>query len=145
VGPKRGGWEFFMTYKLTFEQKPAYLHVTVTGWNSKETAAQYVQEVLAECIARNSFRLLIEERLEGPRLPLLDVFEIVADVSKKALDRLQAVGYVDVNAKGDMMKFAQTVALNRALPLKVFSTVAEAEKWLLSEESRGPGPSSPVR
>jgi hypothetical protein len=134
-----------MPYSLKFEQKDTYLHVTVTGQNSRETAAQYVQELLRECVARNCGRLLIEEHLEGPRLPMLDVFEIVADVSKKALGLLKAVGYVDVNAEGDVMKFAETVALNRALPLRVFSTVAEAEQWLLSKESQNPGPSGSLR
>ncbi len=70
---------------------------------------------------------------------MLDVFEIVADVSKKAVGLLKAVGYVDVNAEGDLMKFAETVALNRSLPMRVFSTVAEAEQWLLSKESSEPG------
>lgn len=134
-----------MSLGVKFEQKNTYLHVTVTGQNSRETAAQYVQQVLRECVARNCDRLLIEERLEGPRLPMLDVFEIVADVSKKALGMLKAVGYVDVNAQGDLMKFAETVALNRALPLRVFSTVAEAEKWLLSKASSDPGLSTPPR
>jgi len=134
-----------MPYSLKFEQKSNYLHVTVTGENSRETAAQYVQEVLRECVARNCNRLLVEERLEGPRLPMLDVFEIVADVSKKALGVLKAVGYVDVNAKGDLMKFAETVALNRALPMRVFSTIAEAEKWLLSKDSEDPGLTTPPR
>ncbi len=32
-----------------------------------------------------------------------------------------------------MLKFAETVALNRALPLRVFSTVADAEAWLSKE------------
>jgi hypothetical protein len=134
-----------MGYKLTIEEKPTYLHVTVTGENSRETCVQYVQEVLRECTARGAARLLIEERLDGPRLPMLDIFEIVADVSKQALGKMKAVGYVDVNAVSDTMKFAETVALNRSLPLRVFSTVAEAERWLLSKESENPGFSGPVR
>jgi hypothetical protein len=32
------------------------------------------------------------------------------------------------------MKFAETVAINRALPLMVFSSVGDAEKWLLDED-----------
>jgi hypothetical protein len=28
------------------------------------------------------------------------------------------------------MKFAEDAAVNRALPMRLFSTVAEAEKWL---------------
>jgi hypothetical protein len=33
------------------------------------------------------------------------------------------------------MRFAETVAVNRGMPVRVFVSVAEAEKWLLSEVS----------
>lgn len=36
------------------------------------------------------------------------------------------------------MHFAETVAVNRSLPVAVFATVADAEKWLLNE-IRGDG------
>jgi hypothetical protein len=81
--------------------------------------------------------VLIEERLEGPRLGTLDVFEIVSQGSSRALGILQAIAYVDVNAAGDLMQFAETVAVNRALPVTVFSTVADAERWLLAERCGG--------
>jgi hypothetical protein len=35
-----------------------------------------------------------------------------------------------VNAGGDLMKFAETVANNRGVPMTLFATVAEAEQWL---------------
>jgi hypothetical protein len=37
---------------------------------------------------------------------------------------------VDVNAGGDMMKFAESAALGRGIPVRLFETVAQAEKWL---------------
>ena len=88
-----------------------------------------MEDVLRECSNRKCFRVLIEERLEGPRLGMLDVFEIV---SKRRANSpsLEAMAYVDVLAKSDTMHFAETVAVNRALPVHVFSTVAEAEKWI---------------
>ena len=122
-----------MTYKLTIDQKPTYLHAIVTGRNSRENVARYMEEILRECTARSCFRVLIEERLEGLRLGMLDVFEIASEGSSKASGMLQAIAYVDVNAESDLMKFAETVAVNRALPVAVFSTVADAEKWLLNE------------
>jgi hypothetical protein len=121
-----------MTYALTIDQKPTYLHAIVTGRNSRENVQRYLEEVLQECIAHGCFRVLIEERLEGPRLGTLEVFEIVARGSSRAFGILQAIAYVDVNAEGDLMQFAETVAVNRALPMTVFSTVAEAETWLLA-------------
>jgi hypothetical protein len=122
-----------MTYKLTIDQKPTYLHVIVTGRNSRENVVQYLEQTLRECIARSCFRVLIEERLDGPRLGTLDVFQIVSEASSKADGIVKAIAYVDVNAEGNLMQFAETVAVNRGVPVVVFSTVAEAEKWLLNE------------
>jgi hypothetical protein len=56
-----------MTYKLTIDQKPTHLHAIVTGCNGRENVARYLEEIRHECIARRCFRVLIEERLEGPR------------------------------------------------------------------------------
>jgi hypothetical protein len=78
--------------------------------------------------------VLIEERLDGPRLGALDVFQIASEASSKAGGTLKAIAYVDVNAEGNMMQFAETVAVNRGVPVVVFSTVADAEKWLLNED-----------
>ncbi len=126
-----------MTYELTIIRKPAYLHAIVTGRNCKENVMGYMEEIRRECMARTCFSVLIEERLEGPRLGTIDVFEIASKGSSKAAGMFKAIAYVDVNAEGHLMQFAETVAFNRALPVAVFSTVAEAEKWLLKEERGG--------
>lgn len=119
-----------MKCQLTFIQKASYLHIVVTGWNSVENVIEYFTEIHRECEARKCFRILIEERLDGPRLGMLDVFQIVEDESNKAKGFFKAIAYVDVNAKDDLMKFAEDVGVNRSMPLNVFSTVAEAEKWM---------------
>jgi len=126
-----------MTYKLTIHQKSSYLHAIVTGPNSRENVQQYLQEIRRECILRNCFRVLVEERLEGPRIGAMDVFQIAAENSRKASRTFQAVAYVDVNAEGELMKFAETVAVNRGIPIAVFSTVAEAERWLVRGDPTG--------
>ena len=120
-----------MAYKLTITQKPTYLHAVVSGRNNRETVVAYLEEILRECVARDCFSLLIEERLEGPRLSTLDVFEIVSHVSDQSRGVMKAVAYVDLNREGDSMRFAETVAVNRGLSVTVFSTVSEAEDWLL--------------
>jgi hypothetical protein len=56
----------------------------------------------------------------------MEVFRIAAQGSNRASGLFTAIAYVDVNAEGDLMKFAETVALNRSLPLAVFSSVTEA-------------------
>ena len=126
-----------MSYKLTFTQKPAYLHAIITGANSRENVAGYLEDIRRECTSRGCFRVLIEERLEGPRLGTMEVFEIAAKGSGRALGIFKAIAYVDVNAKGDLMEFAETVAVNRFIPVKAFSSVSEAEKWLLGQDRVG--------
>jgi len=67
-----------MTYKLTISQKPGYLHAVVTGPNTRENVARYLEELRTECGARGCFRVLVEERLQGPRLEAREVFEIAS-------------------------------------------------------------------
>lgn len=124
-----------MSYSLTINKKSTYLHAVVMGKNTKENVAQYLNEILRECTARKCFKVLIEERLEGPRLSTFDVFSIASQGALQAIGKMKAIAYVDVNAKGSLMHFAETVAVNRALPARVFSTVAEAENWLLSKDT----------
>jgi hypothetical protein len=120
-------------YELTIIQKSGYLHAIVTGENSRENVARYLEDILRECTARNCHRLLIEERLAGPRLGTASVFEIAAEGSSHAQGHFKAIAYVDMNAEGDRMEFAETVAVNRGLPLRLFSSVSDAENWLLGK------------
>ena len=120
-----------MTYHLTITQKPTYLHAIVSGEHSKANVVGSLRDVLRECADRHCFKVLIEERLEGPSLGLFEVFEIVFRGSVEASGKLKAIGYVDVHADASLMKFVENVAVNRAMPLRIFPTVPEAEKWLL--------------
>ncbi len=43
----------------------------------------------------------------------------------------------NVKAESDLMKFAETVAVNRGLPVKVFASVSDAERWLLGKDRGG--------
>ena len=119
-----------MTYELNLEQKPAYLHATVRGDNTRQNVERYLGEIRRECIVRNCRRVLVEERLRGDRLATADVFSIVMEESARAAGLFDAIAYVDVHAGGDMMKFAEGLAMERGIPVRLFATVAEAEKWL---------------
>ena len=130
-----------MSYELTIETKRGYLHIVVSGRNTRENVTGYMEEVVRECTLRQCFRVLLEERLEGPRLGTLDVFEMVATGSTRFMRTLKAMAYVDVNARsGEMMQFAENVAVNRAFPVMVFPTVLAAERWLDAEQQRSVSP-----
>jgi hypothetical protein len=119
-----------MSYQLQIIEKPTYLHAVVTGANTAENVAGYLRDLVQECEARQCFNLLIEERLTGRRLETWDVYQIASEGSAHARGVFRAVAFVDVNASGDLMKFAETVANNRGVPINMFATVADAETWL---------------
>ena len=102
----------------------------MTGPNTVGNVESYIQELFEACRKSECSRLLVEERLEGPRLNTLEVFKIVSKRAEAFRGNLMSIAYVDLNAEGDLMAFAETVAKNRGSQMKVFPTVAEAEKWL---------------
>jgi hypothetical protein len=123
-----------LSYEISFSDHPDYIHALVTGENSRESVVGYMEDVLRECKDRNYFRLLIEERLEGPRLEAMDVFTISSEGSMKVLGLFEAIAYVDENM-GEMRDFVETVAVNRGLPIATFATIPEAELWLGQQQS----------
>ena len=119
-----------MGFTVTFTQKPTYLHAVVTGENSAENVRSYLKQIQRECRTRKCLRVLVEERLEGPRLGIVDVYRIVSEETVRALGQIEVIAYVDVNAEGDLMKFAEDVAVNRFLRVAVFASVPDAELWM---------------
>jgi hypothetical protein len=119
-----------MSFQLQVTERPTYLHAVVTGPNTRENVSGYLQALLRECEARQCFNVLIEERLTGRRLETWDVYQIASENSALARGVFNAIAFVDVNASGDLMRFAETVANNRGVPVHLFATVAEAEAWL---------------
>ena len=120
-----------MSYVLTICKKHNYLHARVQGQNTEENVRRYLEEVVQECKDAQCRRLLIEEQLEGPRLGTSSVFEIAAEGSSKTSGLFAAIAYVDIRAEGESMQFTEAAAVNRGLPIRVFPTATEAEKWLM--------------
>jgi len=119
-----------MGYTVTITQKPTYLHAVITGENNAENVRNYLKQIQQECTTRKCLRALVEERLEGPRLGIVDVYRIVSEQTVRALGQIEVIAYVDVNAEGELMKFAEDVAVNRFLRVAVFSSVPDAELWM---------------
>jgi hypothetical protein len=129
-----------MAHLLSLKKKEHYLHVTVTGDNTPEDVREYLAEVVERCSELGYRMVLIEENLQGRRLGTMSVFTLVAERSARVGPLLRRVAYVDVNPASDMdsMRFAETVAVNRGVNLRVFATVPDAEKWLLEDAGHAP-------
>jgi hypothetical protein len=121
-----------MAYQLTVEQKKGYLHIKVSGENSPETVRRYLEEIFSACLRTNCPIVLIEENLQGPGLGVLDIHQIVTEGSKRTWPTVRRIAYVDTNKEHSQpdMHFAETVAVNLGVNVKLFPTVKEAEEWL---------------
>lgn len=118
-----------MSYELTVEKHKDYLHATVTGENTRDNVFAYMQEIVSECNRRCCFRVLIEERLEGPRFSPMEIFDMVSEGSLNALGFFEMIAYVD-EQMGKTLDFAETVAVNRGLPITTFESVDAARAWM---------------
>ena len=125
-----------MSYTLTAELKPQYLHVTVQGKNSSENVLSYLTEMQRKCAELDVSHVLLEENLQGPSLGTVDVFEIIKEVSVRAFPYGIRLAYVDTNPEHDMkmMQFAEHVASNRGISVKIFCNIGDAEKWLTTPQ-----------
>lgn len=123
-----------MNYEITFERHTDYIHARITGSNSPDTVVQYMTDVHNECKRQDCFRLLIEENLEGPRLDVGEIFTLMSEGSMSALGLFDALAYVDP-AMGELADFAETVGVNRGMPILMFQTVDDARAWLETQHN----------
>jgi len=123
-----------MSYLLKVEHKTNYLHVTVRGKNASKNVLSYLSEVRDKCLEHKCPNVLIEENLKGPGLGTSAIFDVVSEASKNVHPVIRHIAYVDVNPEHDIkeLKFAESVAVNRAVNVRLFSSITEAEKWFAS-------------
>jgi len=121
-----------MTYEISITEEPAYLHVRVTGTNSREAVRGYLGEVYAACVERKVGTVLIEENLEGPALGLFDIYQLIEEASARTIPHVRWIAYVDVNAghRPGNTRFAETMAVNRGINIRCFFDLEAAKSWL---------------
>ena len=121
-----------MSHVLTLEPKGSYLVVTVTGDNTPEDVAEYLSEVREACLKHQFARVLIAENLQGPSLRIFSIHDIVTRSSQSVWPEIHRIAYVDLNPEHSRsgMHFAETVAVNRGVNMRVFSNVTDAAQWL---------------
>lgn len=120
-----------MAYKCIVENRGKYLYIEVTGTNSRETVLDYMKEVLAAAEKHDCYRVLINERLTGPRLDAMEVYNLASEGAMRLLGRFEAIAYVD-EQMGELGDFVESVSVNRGMPLAFFSNVEDAREWIES-------------
>ena len=119
-----------MAFDIQYQDRSGYIHAVVTGTNTPQSVFDYMSAIREQCERTDCYRVLIEEKLDGPRFDEMEIFSVITEGSPDALGFFEALAYVDEQQDFEVIKFAETVAVNRGIPIAVFSTVADAENWI---------------
>ncbi|MGI9056210.1 MAG: hypothetical protein ACR2F2_10465 [Pyrinomonadaceae bacterium] len=125
-------------YQITFEHRPQYLYVYVTGdHDSYEISRQYWLEVAGECSKTEYKKVLIEEDIKE-LISLSEVYQLASELPLMDFQGVR-VAFFDRFAEHDELnQFGELVATNRGLLARVFNNFEEAENWLLNKTGTGP-------
>jgi hypothetical protein len=119
-----------MSYQLTVEERPTYLYAKVVGQRTRENALRFLEEAYSACVKSGRSAALLEMQLSGPSLNTGSIYDIV---TQRAADgrKLRKIAYVQsVTDDPAMPYFAETVAMNRGVNVRLFQSVAAADEWL---------------
>jgi hypothetical protein len=123
-----------MAYEMRMIHENDYLHVLVTGDNTPADVAGYLDQIRQACAEHGFSKVLIEENLTGPPLRTGDIYDVVTAASAGVAPGIRYIAFVDTNPAHEFaqMKFAETVAVNRGVNVKVFRDVPSAVAWIRS-------------
>jgi len=129
-----------MSYHLSIEEHPAYVHARATGDMTPENALRFLVEANGACTARGKRRLLLEFAFTGPSLNGGSIYDIVSARSSHAAV-FERIAYVDVSGErnSEHKRFAETIARNRGVNVRLFPSLEEARQWLGSPANEAAG------
>ena len=116
-------------YRIGFEVHSSYVHATVTGDHTPENTLRFLKEAYEACVSHAKDSVLLEMRLEGPTMGAGNIFSVVQQRTEPGRE-LRRIAYVDGGRDPAKAKFAETVARNRGVNVRLFATVDDAKKWL---------------
>jgi hypothetical protein len=117
-------------YTVTFEEGPTYLHAKLVGTRSPQNLIRFLEQVHATCVERDRSDVLLEMHLEGPSLDMGAIFSVITQRSPAGAT-LRKIAYLET-APLDPVKarFAETVAINRGVNVRLFDQPEAARQWL---------------
>jgi hypothetical protein len=120
-------------FHLAIEERPGYLYTRGTGKNNAANAERLLRESYEACIARGYTSLLLEMSLTGPPLAMSEIFSVIAKRSVTG-KTLRKIAYIDNTYRDqDKPRFAETVARNRGVNVRLFDDMQSAERWLAGQ------------
>jgi hypothetical protein len=119
-----------MSYHLQIEEHPKFLHACASGANTAENVLRFLREAYEACLRGQSSAVLLEMRFEGPALDTGSIYSVIAQRSDTG-KQMRKVAYVAPPERDvSKSKFAETVAINRGVNVRLFASVDAAKQWL---------------
>lgn len=123
-------------YQLTLDERPAFLHAKVSGERTPENAMRCLDEVYQACVRTGIANVLLEMAFTGPSLGAPGIIKVIEHASANGA-RLGRIAYVEASLDGrQRARFAETVAVNRAVNVRLFDDAEQAAAWLASPARR---------
>ncbi|MFZ3323080.1 MAG: hypothetical protein WA190_11960 [Usitatibacter sp.] len=119
-----------MSYHFKIEENPKYLHASASGNNTAENVLRFLRESYETCMTKQVTAVLLEMKFEGPALDTGSIYSVIAQRSESG-KQLRKIAYVaPPEREVSKSKFAETVAINRGVNVRLFADVDAARKWL---------------
>ena len=119
-----------LSYQLSVEVLQGYVHAKAAGERTPENALRFLKDAYAACVKSGRTSLLVEMHFSGPSMSPTSIFDVISDRVADGL-KLQKIAYVDASPDLGGAFFAETVAMNRGVNVRLFRSLAEATAWLL--------------
>lgn len=116
-----------------------HLQVTVEGDYSLPSSLDVIDQLLEACVTHRASRVLVDHRKEIGNPTTLERYEAMTQAHQKYMKVLseKKIGPVRFAVLGNVPRmdahhFGENVAINRGLPLRVFTQESDALEWLRS-------------
>ncbi len=119
-----------MSYHLQIEEHPTYLHAAASGANTAENVLRLLRETYEACLKKQVLAVLLEMKFEGPALDTGSIYSVIAQRSDSGKQMRKVASVAQPDRDAAKPKFAETVAINRGVNVRLFATVDAAKKWL---------------
>jgi len=117
-------------YTLEFEDRGSYLYAHLTGMDSFAASLSYWNTIADKVHELGHTKLLVYENLIG-EVSEGEIFDVMMDILPAGTGI--SVAFFDENqADSKINELGQLIANNRGATIRIFQTLADAEKWIKS-------------
>jgi len=120
-----------LSVHFQIEEMTGYLALRLTGTGAAEEIWRQYEFIAEFCKRDNNNKLLLDFTETHIKLSLADRYFLAESARVFARYKLIKVAFLGRPEQVDSQKFGEIVARNRWINARVFTTVEDAEEWLL--------------